>query len=55
MDRGRPGSKMHILSDAAGLPIVVGISAGNTHDSHGLKPMVAGFQMKHDPERGRYR
>ncbi|MFI0452459.1 IS5 family transposase [Actinomadura sp. 6N118] len=53
--RGKPGSKMHILSDAAGLPIGVGISAGNTHDMHGLKPMVAAFQMKHDPEMGRYR
>lgn len=55
MDRGKPGSKMHILSDAAGLPVVVGVSAGNTHDLHGLRPMVAGLQMKHDPERGRYR
>lgn len=40
MDRGKPGSKMHILSDTNGLPLVVGVSAGNTHDSEGLKPMV---------------
>jgi hypothetical protein len=32
---------MHILSDANGLPLLVGLSAGNTHDSEGLKPMVA--------------
>src|SRR5207247_1444617 len=32
VDRGKPGSKMHILSDANGLPLVVGVSAGNTHD-----------------------
>ncbi len=40
MDRGKPGSKMHVLSDANGLPLVVGVSAANVHDSEGLKPMV---------------
>ncbi|AYG78264.1 hypothetical protein DWB77_00371 [Streptomyces hundungensis] len=54
MDRGKPGSKMHILSDANGLPLVVGISVGNVHDSEGLKPMVEGHQTQHDPCRGRY-
>ncbi len=52
MDRGKPGSKMHVLSDANGLPLVVGVSAANTHDSLGLKPMVAGLQTRHDPENG---
>ena len=33
MDRGKPGSKMHVLSDANGLPLVVGVSAANVHDS----------------------
>ncbi|MFJ1997170.1 IS5 family transposase [Streptomyces asiaticus] len=54
VDRGKPGSKMHILSDANGLPLLVGISAGNTHDSEGLKPMIEGHQMRHAPDRGRY-
>ncbi|MDQ0718372.1 hypothetical protein QFZ55_007824 [Streptomyces luteogriseus] len=54
MDRGKPGSKMHVLSDANGLPLLVGISAGNTHDSEGLKPMIEGHQTRHDPYRGRY-
>ena len=54
MDRCKPGSKMHILSDAKGLPLLVGISAGNTHDSDGLKPMIEGHQTRHDPHRGRY-
>ncbi|GAA2248441.1 hypothetical protein GCM10010232_39760 [Streptomyces amakusaensis] len=54
LDRGRPGSKMHVLSDANGLPLLVGVSAGNTHDSEGLKLMVEGHQTKHDPHRGRY-
>ncbi|WP_338775919.1 IS5 family transposase [Streptomyces sp. DG1A-41] len=54
VDRGRPGSKMHVLSDANGLPLVVGVSAANVHDSEGLKPMVAGHQTRHDPHNGRY-
>ncbi len=54
MDRGKPGSKMHILSDANGLPLLVGVSAANTHDSEGLKPMIEGHQTRHDPHRGRY-
>lgn len=54
MDRGKPGSKMHVLSDANGLPLVVAVSAANTHDSLALKPMVAGHQTRHDPHNGRY-
>jgi hypothetical protein len=54
VDRGKPGSKMHVLSDANGLPLLVGISAGDTHDSEGLKPMIEGHQTRHDPYRGRY-
>ncbi|WP_411041902.1 transposase [Streptomyces collinus] len=45
---------MHVLSDANGLPLLVGLSAGNTHDSEGLKPMVEGHQTRHAPHRGRY-
>lgn len=44
---------MHVLSDANGLPLVVGVSAGNTHDGEGLKSMVAGHRTRHDPDRGR--
>lgn len=40
MDRGKPGSKIHALSDRTGLPLVVGVSAANTHDSQALKPLV---------------
>jgi hypothetical protein len=35
---------MHVLSDANGLPLLVGISAANTHDSEALKPMITGHQ-----------
>lgn len=40
VDRGKPGSKIHALSDRAGLPLVVAISADNTHDIHAFKPLV---------------
>jgi hypothetical protein len=38
--RGKPGSKIHALSDRAGLPLAVAVSAANTHDSRALKPLV---------------
>ncbi|WP_093769543.1 IS5 family transposase [Streptomyces sp. F-7] len=53
-NRGKPGSKMHVLSDANGRPVLVGLSAGNVHDSEGLKPMAEGHQTRHDPRRGRH-
>lgn len=36
VDRSKPGSKLHVLSERAGRPLVVGVSAGNCHDCHGL-------------------
>ncbi|GAA4812948.1 hypothetical protein GCM10023220_50430 [Streptomyces ziwulingensis] len=38
MGRGKPSSKTHVLSDANGLPLRVGLSAAHTHDSRALKP-----------------
>ncbi|WP_440107645.1 transposase, partial [Streptosporangium sp. H16] len=55
MDRGKPGSKLHVLSDAAGLPLVVGLSAANIHDSRQLKPMVLALQSRQRSVQGRYR
>lgn len=40
VDRGKTGSKIHVLSDRRGLPLSVAVSAANTHDSHALKPLV---------------
>ncbi|MFF4392840.1 IS5 family transposase [Streptomyces sp. NPDC001552] len=40
--------------DAAGLPLLVGLTAANTHASQALKPMVLGHQTRHDPHRGRH-
>jgi hypothetical protein len=42
VDRGKPGSRMHVLSDANGLPPLAGLSAANTHDSLARKPMLLG-------------
>ncbi|MFI9435767.1 MULTISPECIES: IS5 family transposase [Streptosporangium] len=55
VDRGKPGSKLHVLSDAAGLPLVVGLSAANVHDSRWLKPTMLALQLRHSPVQGRYR
>lgn len=43
VDRGKKGSKIHLIVDRAGLPISVGISAANTHDSLALEPLVRGI------------
>jgi transposase len=40
VDRGKTGSKIHVLSDRAGLPLSVAVSAANTNDSYALKPLV---------------
>ncbi len=40
---------MHLLTDANGLPLVIGDSAVTVHDSPALKPMSEGHQPKHDP------
>jgi len=40
VDRGKPGSKIHVASEGQGLPLVVGVSAANTNDSYALKPLV---------------
>ena len=39
-DRGKPGSKYHLIVDGAGLPLAVLVSAANTHDSRLLVPLV---------------
>jgi transposase len=40
VDRGKPGSKIHVLSERQGLPLSVAVSAANTNDSFALKPLV---------------
>lgn len=38
-DRGKLGSKIHVICDRNGLPISVGISGANLHDSQALIPL----------------
>ena len=40
VDPAKPGSKYHLLIDAGGLPLSVGLSAANTHDSLLLEQVV---------------
>jgi transposase len=40
VDRGKSGSKIHVLSDRVGLPLSVAVSAANTNDSFALKPLI---------------
>ncbi len=40
VDRGKNGSKIHLITERTGLPLTVAISAANVHDSLGLEPLV---------------
>ncbi|MFD0746078.1 IS5 family transposase [Phytohabitans flavus] len=40
VDRGKPGSKIHVLCDRRGVPLTCLISAANTHDSQLLIPLL---------------
>ena len=40
VDRGKSGSKIHVLSDRAGVPLSVAVSAANTNVADALKPLV---------------
>ncbi|MEU5191622.1 IS5 family transposase [Streptomyces klenkii] len=46
-DRGKNGSKVHLLTDRKGLPLSLGISAANLHDSQALMPLVRGIPPIH--------
>jgi transposase len=43
VDRGKYGSKIHLITERTGLPLSVGISAANVHDSQALIPLVQGI------------
>ncbi|MDF3142988.1 MULTISPECIES: IS5 family transposase [unclassified Streptomyces] len=49
-DRGQLGSKIHVICDRNGLPISVGISGADLHDSQALIPLMRGIP----PIRSRY-
>ena len=39
-DRGKPGTKRHVLVDANGVPLALLLSAANVHDSRLLEPLL---------------
>ncbi|WP_437096967.1 IS5 family transposase [Streptomyces sp. enrichment culture] len=43
VDRDKKGSKIHLITERSGVPLSIGISAANTHDSQGLEPLVRGI------------
>ncbi|MFI2511703.1 IS5 family transposase [Streptomyces sp. NPDC018972] len=43
IDRGKNGSKIHLIVDRSGLPLSIGISTANLHDSQALIPLVKGI------------
>ncbi|MCX5388893.1 IS5 family transposase [Streptomyces sp. NBC_00094] len=43
VDRGKKGSKLHVLSEAQGLPLAVAVSGANVHDSQAFKPLILGI------------
>jgi IS5 family transposase len=43
VDRGKYGSKIHMLTERTGLPLSIGISGANLHDSQALEPLVRGI------------
>lgn len=43
VDRGKKGSKLHVLSDTQGIPLAVAVSGANRHDSLALKPLIRGI------------
>ena len=43
MDRSRPGSKHHLLTDGNGIPLVVQLTAANHPDVNQLYPLVDGI------------
>lgn len=56
VDRGKPGSKLHPLSDRTGLPLTILVSAANTPDAHLLVPVldsIAPIRSRRGPPRRR--
>ncbi|MFF9508749.1 IS5 family transposase [Streptomyces sp. NPDC014724] len=41
--QSKPDSKIHLITDRNGLPLSLGISGANTHDSLGLQSLVRGI------------
>ncbi|WP_443673261.1 IS5 family transposase [Micromonospora coerulea] len=54
VDRARPGSKRHLLTEGAGIPLAVASTGGNRHDVTQLLPLIDKIPPAHG-HRGRPR
>lgn len=52
VDRNKAGSKLHVLADATGIPLVLGISSANTHDSQSTATDGRRDPPRSDPSAG---
>ncbi|MFE6872441.1 IS5 family transposase [Kitasatospora sp. NPDC057692] len=56
VDRGKYGSKIHLLTERAGLPLSLAVSGANVHDSQALIPLtdaIPPIRSRHGPRRRR--
>ena len=54
-DRGKPGSKRHLVSDRKGVPLAVVLTSANVHDSNVFEEVVDAIEPIKRPGRGRPR
>ena len=54
-DKGKPGSKHHVLVDRQGIPLAVALTAANVHDSRVLEPLLDAVAPIRTGRRGRPR
>jgi transposase len=54
-DKGKPGSKHHLLVDRQGVPLAVAVTAANVHDSRMLEPLLDAVVPVRTGRRGRPR
>ncbi|MEU0519806.1 IS5 family transposase [Streptosporangium sp. NPDC006007] len=56
VDRGKKGSKIHLITERTGLPLAIAISAAGTHDSLALQPLIRSIppiRSRREPRRRR--
>jgi transposase len=54
-DKGKPGSKHHLVVDRHGIPLAVAVTAANVHDSRMLAPLLDAIVPVRTGRRGRPR
>jgi transposase len=54
-DKGKPGSKHHVLTDRQGIPLAIALTAANVHDSRLLAPLLDAVPAIRTGRRGRPR